>query len=330
MGSTVTTGKKVCAIRDEKTGEPYYLLFEQTYEKNCYPHTPDWSCCCVGDIRKALKTIFAHAAACEGGMLQSRSGHITPEGYIQGWMAELKNPSSYTDGTFHLKVGLSWTEAMTPDQIATARAGLVGNDDALAFLDALERDGEIAYSLHENIRVVADILDAAMKPAWSFDFDYRGSREIDCGLGYSPEKTVGFQVVVPEFLRINNDERIMKGEDGLWRRAGWAYSVVGNFVSDLWAAEMKEPGSYKKRIKAFREACAGAALVSFPVRVRIDSSDALSLSQYQAKDFKGLLDAIDPVANDPGAYVVTEEHAELARWTAQQMLVWEPEQQAAT
>ncbi len=328
MGATVTTGKQVCAIRDPNTGTPFYLLFEQTYDKRTYPHTPEWSIISIAPIRETVHAIFIAAGVCEGGMLQGRNGHITPEGYIQGWMKLLKDPLAYPDVQVELNVGEAYWNYLSHNLLRKIKGEVSAFPSAVALLDALEKapEGRLSLKLHESIGAIAEL--AIKKNPWGLIKHYENLMT-DSGLGYSPEKAKSFQVVVPEFLRINNDERIMKGEDGLWRRAGWAYSVVGNFVSDLWAAEMKEPGSYKKRIKAFREACAGAALVSFPVRVRIDSSDALDLSQYQAKDFKDFLAAIDPVTSDPGAYLVTSEHAELARWTAQQMLVWEPEQQAA-
>ena len=73
MGSTVTTGRMAAAFR-AKSGTVIYCLYEQTYEKNCYPHTPHWSAIYIGEAHGALCKIFNYASACEGGMLQNRSG----------------------------------------------------------------------------------------------------------------------------------------------------------------------------------------------------------------------------------------------------------------
>lgn len=77
MGATVTTGKRAAAFK-APSGQNFYVLFEETYEKNCTPHTPHWNCILFGDLIAAMERIFRHASACEGGMLQGRGGSITP------------------------------------------------------------------------------------------------------------------------------------------------------------------------------------------------------------------------------------------------------------
>ncbi len=91
MGATVTVGKKVAAFK-ANNGKVGYVLFEETYEKNCYPHTPHWSCVGLGYLDDVMTRIFARASSCEGGSLQGRGGYITPEGYISGWLNELAEP----------------------------------------------------------------------------------------------------------------------------------------------------------------------------------------------------------------------------------------------
>lgn len=331
MGSTVTTGKQVCAIRDAKTGTPIYILFEQTYEKNCYPHTPSWSCVCIGDIRKTMRTIFAHASACEGGMLQNRSGRLTPEGYIQGWMRLLREPYAYPDIRAQMTLGTNWMDLFKPEGLELAKAALQDKPDALALLAGLElaENGRYAFMLHENIGALADILHAAKKRGWGLGIDHRNVLEIDCRLGHNPKKAVSFDIKVPEAVRIDNDERLIKGEDGQWRQAGWSYSVVGNYVSGLWEAELNEPGSYKKRIKAFREAIEGAPLISFPTKVRLDSSNLLNLSRWSASCLAQFIEAAEPVPGEPGAYLVPEAGLYAATHVPRDALAWEPLPMAA-
>lgn len=331
MGSTVTTGKQVCAIRDKKTGTPIYLLFEETYEKNCYPHTPKWSCACIGTLEEAVRTIFDRAGVCEGGMLQTRSGHITPEGYIQPWMSLLKEPLAYPDMRAHMTLGTNWMDFLTPENLELAKVALKDKPDALALLAGLEQaeNGRYAFMLHENIGALADILLAANKQAWGLGIDHRNNLEIDCQLGHNPKKAAHFDVKVPEAVRIDNDERLVKGEDGQWRQAGWSYSVVGDYISDLWGAELNEPGSYKKRIKAFREAIDGAPLISFPARVRLDSSNMLSMDAWDASSLTRFIEGAEPVPGEPGAYLVTEDSLYEATRAPRKAMVWEPVAMAA-
>ena len=41
MGSTVSTNKLAAAFKTN-SGKTMYVLFEETYESNCYPRTPSW------------------------------------------------------------------------------------------------------------------------------------------------------------------------------------------------------------------------------------------------------------------------------------------------
>lgn len=84
MGATVVTGKAVAAFHHPTTGEVIYLAFEETYEKNCHPHTPRWDPRAIGTFEQVMKVLYGSAAACEGGMLQTRSGHTKPELYLKG------------------------------------------------------------------------------------------------------------------------------------------------------------------------------------------------------------------------------------------------------
>jgi hypothetical protein len=88
MGATVTTGKCAAAFRSNE-GELLYILFERSYEKNCYPHTDHWSAFAFGTREEVLRRAFVGASDCCGGMLQSRSGDIKPENYIESWKQEL-------------------------------------------------------------------------------------------------------------------------------------------------------------------------------------------------------------------------------------------------
>lgn len=330
MGATVTTGKQVCAIRDAKTGTPIYLLFEETYEKNCYPHTPSWSCICIGGIERAMQYIFAHASSCEGGMLQGRSGHITPEGYVQAWMKLLREPLVYPDVRTDWTMGEKWGDSITPAECERAKAALQGNPDALALLDELEQsdEGRGSFMLHERIGALAAILEAARRPPWHVVNQHYTNLEVDCRLGYNPKNAGTYAIVIPEVVRIDRDERLMRDADGLWRSAGWAYSIVGNYIDALWRDELREPGSYKKRIKAYRQAVDSAPLAQFPMRVRLDTRNMLGISGYGAKDMRDIVESFAPVADSPGAFTVNEPSYEITH-APRGVVIWEPVAMAA-
>lgn len=81
MGSTVTTGKLAAAFKSTDDTVTF-VLFEETYSKNCYPRTPKWCCWSIGNIGHVMKAIFSAASSCEGGMLQGSGGrYITPDVY---------------------------------------------------------------------------------------------------------------------------------------------------------------------------------------------------------------------------------------------------------
>lgn len=108
MGATITCGKKV-GILAHDDGQHSIVLFEETYEKNCYPHTPHWSPIYIGGIAGAIRRIYSDAASCADGMLQSRGGMIEPQHHVKDWMRELLHPVEVESGQAQFR-RLSTTE----------------------------------------------------------------------------------------------------------------------------------------------------------------------------------------------------------------------------
>ena len=79
---------------------------------------------------------------------------------------------------------------------------------------------------------------------------------LDCttapSLGYNPTPARAFTVRQLEAYRADENNILMRDADGSWRIAGWAYSIVGDYVRSLGAEEQTLPGSYRTRIEAFR------------------------------------------------------------------------------
>lgn len=291
MGSTVSTGKLVGAFR-ASNGQPCYVMFEQTYSKNCHPHTPRWGAQVIGDLESILKTIFASAASCEGGMLQGTGGrHISPETYIAGWLKELGNPVSMADREIELKVADSYQSPIAQGDFERVKAQVLalGAQDTVSALEAGET---VVVSLHRDSEILSAIYDGRHAGAWrvipAHDTPTNGIR--DAALGYNPQKSKTFEVAVPGFKKIHEGDSniLVQGTDGDWNCAGWAYSIIGDYVTGLWQAEMSEPGSYRARVKAYRSAVEGAPCIpDRGVKVVVDTS--VPLKNYEQSNVEGTL-----------------------------------------
>lgn len=103
MGSTVSCAKKVGAMR-AADGRILYALFEETYEKNCHPHRPRWSCVAFGLYEEVLAFVFSGADAAASGCLQNRGGWMSPESYIRAWLREFQVPVQLHDAQIRLQL----------------------------------------------------------------------------------------------------------------------------------------------------------------------------------------------------------------------------------
>lgn len=299
MGSTVSTGKLIGAFRGND-GQPCYVMFEQTYEKNCHPHDPKWSARAIGGIATMMKCIFASASSCEGGMLQGAGGRaITSEGYIAGWMKELENPVSMRDLTLGMKVSDSWSASLTEADLVAIKPTML----ALGYeaqVKELEAGLKITISLHADSQLLSAIYNGETKAAWrviqSYDIPVHGIR--DESLGYMPEKAKVYDVATQRCMRVSkeNENILIQRPDGSWRCEGWAYSIVGQFVTNLWDAELREPGSYRNRIKALREAVNNAPIVpANTTKVIFDTS--VPVEAYQQSSVANLLARVDQTSH---------------------------------
>lgn len=263
MGSTVSTGKLIGAFKGP-TGDPVYVMFEQTYDTNTCPRTPRWSARMIGDVAATLKNIFLSAASCEGGMLQGAGGrYITPEGYIAGWLTELSNPVDMPDLSFELAVGKYWQAAIPEDSFEKAKERLMLTS-AGRIINALST-GSVSASLHADCEALAAIFDGiniwASQIIKAHHVPEHGQR--NPALGYKPTKGKVRQLDTPRFAKIHDDmgSYLILDKDGDWRCEGGGHSYIGDLVRNLWQDELREPGSYRTRIKAYRAAMDSASIV---------------------------------------------------------------------
>lgn len=327
MGSTVTTRKLAAAFKSAE-GAVTFALFEESYSKNCYPRTPSWCCWSIGDIRHVMKAIFSAASSCEGGMLQGAGGrYLKPEGYIASWLKELAEPVELQELQLVLKLGSGYAATVPTEQFEATKDKIValGRGD---IAEALERGEDVSLVLQDEAALITGLYDGSTLMPWRIlthaHVPLHGVRNAD--LGYRPAKTRVFDLEVPRFYRVHerDDSCLILGADGAWRCFGWQFSYVGRYVSALWEKELLEPGSYRARIGAYREAIKGAPfLPSQGVKVLIDP--AIQMESYVQDNVKDVLEAlphesigglthVDMPAEERSIYLLTRLPETAATW----------------
>lgn len=295
MGATVTTNKLAAAF-DSGRGV-IYALFEQVYEKNCYPHTPEWCGVEIGSIEAVLRRVFALAAGCEGGMLQTRRGWTKPENYIGGWLKALASPAELADQSVSLRCSSEYSATIPPAarEQACARLTAIGHGATAARLMEGE---EIELRLHRDIEAICAVFDGTHLMSWRIFgrcWAPFGAKPLP-QLGYRPQVASSYSLPDRAFLRVaeNDDNRLAQDENGVWRCAGSPYSIVGSYVSKLWRDELSEPGSYVARIEALRKAVESAPLVPDDAKVVVDLNAKLE-SKYHIDQVARLPNAIEGI-----------------------------------
>lgn len=296
MGSTVSTAKLAAAFATPQG--PFYVLFEQTYEKNVHPHESRWGCVAIGEVTHVMEKVFRSAAACEGGMLKGASGRdITPEGYIAGWLKELSCPVEYHDHDVVLECSSSYRAAIPEEKLQAALTTLAGlGRQGIA---SKIRSGErVSLSMHEDGKLIQELYETLSLAPWRIIQSYMmpicGARRED--LGYQPAKANGFDMTMPSFRKISETEQslLMQKPDKRWVCNGWSSGYMSDYVNNLWKVELKEPGSYRARIKAFRSAMKNAPLIpNAGVEIIVDTS--VEVRRYESGVIKSALDAMQHV-----------------------------------
>lgn len=289
MGSSVITGKKIAAFRAE-SGEIGYVVFAESYEKNCYPHTPRWSCRVIGGLEEVVQFIFHSASNCEGGMIQGRNGRITPEGYIQGWLKELAHPSAMQDVSNVLSFGDSYLSTLPRSQEADIAARLTDHGFG-EVLQAIQAGGYEA-SLHKDYALLRLLFGTIQLGPWRF-LDSLPSLGICAdNLGYAPKKVAAPGLEIPKFFRVDKEELLVGQADGSYLSGGWAYRIVGSYIANYWRRELQYPGSYKAAIKEYREAAQAAPEVPLDALIQVSPDGAESRYDHdRLKAFAELMNA---------------------------------------
>jgi hypothetical protein len=292
MSATVTTDRRVGAF-SAPAGKTIYVMFEETYEKNVRPYTPRWSCVGIGELDDVIRSIYARGSDCEGGMLQSRSGSISPEGYIRSWFSELEAPREMRDFDVKLKVGTEFYSTIQKDKL-DAVSSMLTAISRTDILTALLQDETVTLSFQKNSDVVLALYGLkdrgkALLSPWLIVASIRRPQIEDdrnASLGYHPKpaKAAHASAAYPVVVRVLcHDECFIQQPDGSLRPAGRPYNIVEEFISNLWKEEIEFPRTFSRRIKAFREHVeSGRRLAPELLRVIVDTA-AATKHEWQAK-----------------------------------------------
>ncbi|KLR57124.1 hypothetical protein [Diaphorobacter sp. J5-51] len=302
MGSTITTGKLASAYKDA-SGVIWYSLYEEMYEKNCYPHTPKWCCIYFGALEAAIEKIFKYGSSCEGGMLRSRSGALLAENYIASWLRELANPVHHDPGTVTLKVSDSW-RASIPTTQADAAYAILSRFGYSGVVDVLKEGKAHELSMQHDAPVIAALFgNASGLGPWRVIEHAPVYAGRNASLGRSASKKRKAQATtIPNVLRVSeNDEGLLVQQpDGTWRYGGWAYSIIGGYICSIWENELISPGSYAKAIKSLREATKTANVIPRGTKVVVDAT--VEFEDKWGRDSVQKLPEIIPVTHTATGY----------------------------
>ncbi len=268
MSATIITGKLAAATK-ALDGKTYYVLFEQTYEKNVYPHTPSWDCSYIGPIEGALRRIFLSAASCESGMLRSRNGEILPENFIASWLKELAKPVGFSVPDLELKFGGEYN-AIIPTEKQQWALDVLARYGQTEMAERLQKYERLSLTFNEHAAMLSEIFDGDNIGAWRLIKHVPQWPERYAEHGYAPKSAKRVVVNLPKAMSMPNHKYLVSGEDGKWRCAGASWEIVQDYVASYWHTELSEPGAYKVRIKSLREALKSAPEMPSGMMVVVD------------------------------------------------------------
>lgn len=106
MGNTVILDQKVLSFDTKVDGQYIYFLYEQTYEKNVYPHTPNWSIRKIGNYDQCWEFITWCASHSESGGSETKSGAwISPLDVVSSWRKAFRDVGRLDSTEFRVQFG---------------------------------------------------------------------------------------------------------------------------------------------------------------------------------------------------------------------------------
>jgi hypothetical protein len=187
--------------------------------------------------------------------LQSRAGYIKPENYVATWRSLLARPFRLPDHKIRLDVSQSFRAAIPEASLEDVRSSLI----AAGFAARVEEivSGQAELSLHADAALLEAIY--GEKGALSV---WRVLSEHDCSSVLvdrdlklaSRSPTALERMPAVRCYRIDDENRLVSFDGQPWENAGWQYSAIGSFITDVaYLLEMEAPGFAKLAIPTYRE-----------------------------------------------------------------------------
>jgi len=280
MGATVTVGKMASAYVI-KTGERIYVLYENTYEKNCYPHTPHWCVIGFGRIEAVINRIFTYASVTCGGMLQGPGGAIQPTSYVEGWLRALAAPHQFQGAHTSLEIREHGMTGSIPTDEAGPALNALRNGGHTDIADRLAKGESIVFSYRDDADVLCTL--ATVIAPWRFaDSFIRPSGEPGGpALGYRRARSKAApDVRFPGVYRLRpqgdpdgGDSIIVETDRGL-SIGPWEYAVLQKWVEIYGPHELSHPGHFRHLYQGLRNHLAALPLLPADTRIQVDATKA--------------------------------------------------------
>jgi len=306
MGATVFIGAKVHALR-LSNGDVGYIWSEETYEKNCHPHTPSWCVMAIGDRQRIVKRIFDLAYSLPGGCLQPKS-KISTNGFITKMMNILENPEWINKEISVLlkNSGRGFYDAISDEnreevmKIFNANGKHEWADD----IKVKTEDGgkKIIVNLRENFHLLATLSQSrfTVKDAHSSQPVMSTWRIVDYhdlgGVVGCPNQLTRPSV---EYKVTNNEKPVLEcythhfaktGLDfqlvfceGKQLKSACGYDIEQSLIKLAAEREIFSPGYYKPLLAAYKNAEMRALPMSMKFSIDVSSQEANSHTRTMAK-----------------------------------------------
>jgi len=296
MGSTVFTDCAVGAFA-RPDGSVAYLLFEETYESNCFPQVPHWSARSVGSYEEMLAQVFRLAAACEGGALCSRRGAMRPEACLKRWDQAFQAPFEMPDVDVRVEVTSSYRSPVLREEVPAVQATLraIGRED-LARRIAEE---VIALRLHRDV----DVLAALYGPGsglglWRVVGASPVGRPSRLDLA-PPRRRQRLSLPSVAAYALDAENVVVKVGDAPLLHHGWRYATVAHYAAaHAPALELQASGAGRNAITAFRAACEAAPPLPGDTEVLVPLRRADGVPCDGAADLAAALGIESPATED--------------------------------
>ena len=268
MGATVTCGKQAGAFL-ANDGTTIYALFERTYEKNCYPHTPHWSCVATGPYDKVLHRVMLAAGSCEGGMLQSTAGAILPENYIAGWLRALRRPQRLKEHVVDLRFDRDACSFSTSDKEAQVKAIFAAHGEAAWFERIKQQGGKLDLREHTALFLA---LYGQHGPFSAWRVMSASMLSEETWPETTPTRTATAEPALDlRAFSIDADVRLISIARAPWFIGGPTYAAIDTVIREqLYALELAWPGSAKKGIPLARNIISHAPALPADTKIAID------------------------------------------------------------